>query len=80
MSPMTVINIHIERNENENNLSVLRRFRSRMKSSGVLTKARSLRFRARLQSKFQERKSKLKRIAKRAERERLIKLGKIVGE
>ena len=77
MFEMTATNIHIERTDNENNLSVLRRFRSRMKTSGVLTKARSLRFHTRPKSKFQKKKSKLKRITKGKERERLIKLGRL---
>lgn len=77
---MTAVNIHVERNSNENNLSVLRRFRSRMKTSGVLSRVRGLRFRTRPQSKFQIKQSKLKRLTKSREREQLIKLGKIVEE
>lgn len=72
-----ITNVEIEKGGNENNLSVLRRFRHRMKSSGVLGKARRNRFWSRSQSKFVQKKSKLKAIAKRKEKERLYKLGKI---
>lgn len=74
---MAGVNIQIERNERENNLSILRRFRNRVRSSGILMKARSLRYHTRPQSEFQKKQSKLRRLTKSQERERLIKLGKI---
>jgi hypothetical protein len=77
---MTGVNVQIERTDRENNLSVLRRFRNRVRSSGVLIKARSLRYHTRAQSEFQKKQSKLRRLTKAQERERLIKLGKIGDE
>jgi len=71
------VNVHIERTGNENNLSVLRRFRNRIKTSGVLKKSRSVRFHARPESSFKQKKSRLRSIAKQEHRARLYKLGKI---
>lgn len=70
------INIDIQQNSGENNLSMLRRFRTRVKSAGIIMHLKKNRFYARSQSPFQQKQGKLNRIEKRKEQERLYKLGK----
>lgn len=70
-------NVHIERKGSENNMSMLRRFRTRVKTSGLLMRARSLRFHSREDSDFKKKKGKLTRIKKKNVYERLHKLGKL---
>lgn len=71
------VNIHIERNGNENPMSTLRRFRNRLRSSGVLNRARELRYHDRAHSKYTAKKSRLRALERAKEKERLYKLGKI---
>ena len=55
----------------------MRRFSQKVKSSGNLPKARSLRFRARPKSKLKKKEDALKRTAYAAKTALLKKLGKI---
>jgi len=71
------VNVHIERNGTENAMSMLRRFRNKLRSSGVLTRSRSLRYHGRAQSKFTTKKSRLRTLERAKKREQLYKLGKI---
>jgi len=71
------VNVQIEAKERENNLGILRRFRNRIKTSGVLQKARSLRYHSRSTSEFKKKQARLKTLDKKKEREHLYKLGKI---
>jgi len=70
-------NIQIERGGNENAMSMLRRFRNRLKSSGVLNRVRSLRYHQRPKSNYVAKKGRIRAIERSKERERLYKLGKI---
>ena len=72
-----ITNLEVARNENENNASVLRRFKKRMQSAGVLPKVRAIRYKRRPPSKLAKKKSALKRLQKHAARQKLYKLGKI---
>ena len=72
-----VTNVQITQKDGENALGVLRRFRSRIKTSGVLQRSRSLRYHGRKASKFNRKKSRLTMITRADERARLIKLGKL---
>lgn len=74
---MTAVNVEVVKNQNETNLSLIRRFSKRLQGSRTLFRARSLRFRARPQSKLKKKEYALKRITKRAETEKLRKLGKL---
>jgi len=74
---MTIPNIEVTKNQNETNISLIRRFSKRMRGSGVLGRARSLRFYARSKSKLKRKEQALKYIAKQKKREKLRKLGKI---
>ena len=71
------MSFEIKKQERENPQSLVRRFSRRLKNSGILLRARSIRFRDRPQSAFTKRKAALRRIEKRAEYEHLSKLGLI---
>ncbi len=75
---MRNINVEVEKNANESNASLVRRFTKRLQGSGVLKYARSNRFSVRPESKFKKKARALKRIIKYKETERLKKLGRIV--
>jgi ribosomal protein S21 len=69
--------IEVRKNPNENNASVLRRFSRRIQESNIIQKVKSSRYNERKESKLKIKKSALKRIVKRQDREKLRKLGKI---
>ena len=70
-------NVKIERNKNENNISVIRRFTRGVKDAGILPKVRSIRYMNRTPSSNVRRTKRLKSIEKKEEIEELIKMGKI---
>ncbi|MBI2049076.1 MAG: hypothetical protein HYT29_01395 [Parcubacteria group bacterium] len=69
-------NAEVEKNQDETNLNLIRRFSKRVQGSRALNQVRSLRFRARSTSKLKKKKRALKRITRGKEIERLKKLGK----
>ena len=70
-------NISVEKNSGENNMSVLRRFRRRVKSSGIIPHIKSTRYRSRPKSKLAQKRFRLKKIENIKKREKLYKMGKI---
>lgn len=74
----TMINAEVVKNNNENNLAILRRFTKRVQGAGVLPRVRSLRYATRKLSPYVKQKKTLKAIAKREHIQEQIKLGKIV--
>jgi hypothetical protein len=71
-------NVEVEKNTNESSANVIRRFTKRVQSAGIVPKVR----RWSLPLTYQEsqratRTSKLKKLVKREEYERLLKLGKV---
>ena len=72
-----MINIQVEKNSNENNTNLLRRFTKRVQGSGVLAKVRSLRYAQRSPSPYTKKKMALKYLKRKMEIDQLIKLGKI---
>lgn len=72
-----MINIEVEKNNNENNISFLRRFTKRVQNSGVLPRVRSIRYRQRKLSHYKKKMKTLKSIKRKEEVEELIKLGKL---
>lgn len=69
--------IEVKKNPNENNTSILRRFSRKMIESGITQKVKKNRYNERQESKLKAKKSKLKRLTRRAEVEKLRKLGKM---
>ncbi|MDO8620386.1 MAG: hypothetical protein Q7R64_03505 [bacterium] len=74
------VNVEVQKTGNESSLSLLRRFSKRVQGSGVLNKVRSLRYKTRTLSPLKRKMSTLKFIDRRAEREKLAKLGKLPVE
>jgi len=73
-----MINVQIEKNQNESDLSTLKRFTRKVQESGVLPRVRSIRYAERTKSPYVKKKNKLKSLARKAEFEKLVKLGKAV--
>ena len=74
------INVQVEKNDKENTAGLLRRFTKRVRGSGILSRVRGIRYHERGKSEYVRKKKTLKRIAKRADREEQIKLGKIIEQ
>ena len=74
---MSMINIEVKKNANENNVNLIRRFSRRVQESGIIPRVKSLRYSERPMSKLSQKVMTVKRIAKRKETEKLRKLGKI---
>jgi ribosomal protein S21 len=72
-----MINIQIEKNNNENALNTLKRFTKRVQSAGILPRVRSLRYNQRNQSPLARKKRALTVMRRKEETLKLIKLGKI---
>jgi len=68
--------IQVKRKEKETTGSLLRRFSQRIQQSGILLRAREIRFYKNLKSKRQKRVDALRRERVKREIERLKKLGK----
>lgn len=72
-----MIRLEVKRQANESTGSLLRRFSKRVQSSGLVKRAKSLRFAERGQSAFKRKRAALVRLERRAKFARLKKLGKI---
>lgn len=72
-----MINIEVEKNNNENNVSLLRRFTKRVQGAGILPRMRSVRYKERKLSAYKRKMKTLKVIKRREEVAELIKLGKM---
>lgn len=72
-----MINVEVERNQNENNLSVLKRFTRRVQGSGILPRVRSIRYNSRKRSEYVKKKQTLKVLEHRKNIAELVKLGKM---
>ena len=70
-------NIEIEKNQNESNASMLRRFTKKVQGSGILPRVRSIRYSGRKLSPYKVKMQKLSQLGKKAEVEELIKMGKM---
>lgn len=74
---MTTVNVEVTKNNNENAISLIRRFTKRVQGSGVIPRVRSIRYSQRKPSHFKMKKSALVVLAKRKQYELLEKLGKL---
>ncbi len=72
-----MINVEVHKTGNENSVSLLRRFTKKVQGSGVLPRVRGDRYSSRNISENVKKKKTLKRLKKRAEIMKQIKLGKI---
>jgi ribosomal protein S21 len=74
---MPMINVEIKKTGHENGLSLVRRFSRKMQESGIIQKVKGQRYNQRDLSKLSQKNMALRRLARRAEVERLKKLGKM---
>lgn len=72
-----MINVEVERNNNENAVSLIKRFTRRVQGSGVLMRVRKNRFTSRKKSPYVVKKHALKRLEKQAAYDELVKMGKV---
>jgi ribosomal protein S21 len=69
--------IEVAKTSNESNASLLRRFSKRVSGAGVVRKVRGARFHLRTKSALKKKNDALKKLKKKADYERLFKLGKL---
>ncbi|MEI6296083.1 MAG: hypothetical protein WCO84_00360 [bacterium] len=72
-----MILIQVTKTNSESPTSLIRRFTKRVQESGVIRRAKSLRYNERKLSYYKKKMATLKRIKNREEIEKLKKLGKI---
>jgi len=70
-------NVAVDKTGTENNVALIRRFTRRVQESGIVKRVRGIRYSDRNRSHYVKKKKTLEVIIRRAERERLLKLGKI---
>ena len=68
--------IEVNKNANENNMNLIRRFTRKVQESGIIQKVKSKRYNQRTESKIKIKAATLKRLASRKKYEKLFKLGK----
>lgn len=71
------INLEIEKNSNESNASLLRRFTKKVQGSGVLPRIRSIRYSKRKLSPYKVKMQRLTSISRKKDIEELIRMGKM---
>lgn len=69
------MSLEVKKQERENSQSLIRRFRKRVQKSGILLRARKIRFRQRSKNKEMKKRTALRREKLKAEYEKLKKLG-----
>lgn len=74
---MAMTNVEITKNPNENGGSLLRRFSRKVQEAGIIPKVKGNRYAKRKTSKLSAKAGALKKINRRAEVEKLKKLGKM---
>lgn len=72
-----MILVQVTKNQSESPTSLIRRFTKRVQDSGVIRRAKSLRYNERELSYYKRKMATLKKIESRKNIERLKKLGKI---
>jgi ribosomal protein S21 len=70
-------NVKVERNNTESSANVIRRFTKRVQNSGIIPRMRSERYHNREKSRNVQKAARLKKLDKKAQYEKLVKLGKI---
>jgi ribosomal protein S21 len=73
-----MINVEVQKNNNETAVNLLRRFTKRVQGAGILNRVRGLRYSERTASRYVRKKRTLKSIRRRTEHARMVRLGKIV--
>jgi ribosomal protein S21 len=68
--------IEVKKNTNESNMNLVRRFSRKVQETGIIQKVKSKRYNERALSKLKTKQATLKRLARRKNHEKLLKLGK----
>jgi ribosomal protein S21 len=74
-----MINIEVEKNSNESNASLIRRFTKKVQGSGILPRVKSIRYSKRDLSSYKTKMKTLESIKRKAEIMELIKMGKMTA-
>ncbi len=69
--------VEVKKNTNESNMNLVRRFQRKVQEHGMIQKVKAKRYNERPLSKLKVKQATLKRIARRKNQERLVKLGKL---
>lgn len=69
--------IEVNKNGNESNVNLVRRFTRKVQESGIIQKVKSKRYNKRAESKVKLKVATLKRLTRKKNQEKLFKLGKI---
>ena len=72
-----MINVQVEKANNENSVTLLRRFTKRVQGASILNRMRAIRYKERNKSKYTKKKRALSQIERRKVTAELLKLGKI---
>lgn len=75
--PAMAVNVQVEKNPNESSANVIRRFQKRVQGAGIIRRIRDNRYYSRMKSGNVRKSTRLKKLAKKTEYERLYKLGKV---
>jgi ribosomal protein S21 len=70
--------IEVKKNANESNMNLIRRFSRKVQETGIIQKVKSKRYSERSLSKLKTKQATLKRLARRKNQEKLVKMGKAV--
>lgn len=70
-------NVQVEKHTNESSANVIRRFQKRVQGAGIIPRVRSGRYRSRIKSRNVQRTARLKKLTKKVNYEKLLKLGKV---
>ncbi len=71
-----MINIEVQKNNNESATNLLKRFTKRVQGAGILNRVRGLRYSKRTESKYVRKKRTMKSLKRRADHQKMVKLGK----
>jgi ribosomal protein S21 len=70
-------NVLVEKHNNESSANVIRRFQKRVQGAGIISRVRGSRYHNRSKSRNVRRVVRLRKLAKKSEYEKLLKLGKV---
>jgi len=77
---MSIVSVQVNKNTNENNMNLIRRFTRKVQETGMIQKVKGHRYSERPLSKLKVKEGTLKRLAKKKEFEKQFKLGKVVAK
>lgn len=75
--PHMATNVQVSKNQNESSANVIRRFTKRMQGSGIIPRMRKIRYYSRTKSDNVRREARLKKLVKKVNYEKELKLGKV---